>query len=175
MMREWLDRELKYIGPDLALAARVPDLIKANPALVEVLMRAAMEQEEGEQGPPYSYKQMKALMKAEWQAKPKLGLKSRYRERACNADSAKRNSALTYDIDGVAEAIGDRISYLMARGVTTNNRHVPWKYVIDNCVELDLRNPAASLRAAVGAGLAETRTERRVVPKRRRSAGTVAS
>jgi len=144
-MRDWIEREKKYIALDLKIASRVSQLFPADlmeEVLVDVLGDADV----------YTREQIKSLIKDEWNKN--LHRPSQYVARASNP-RAKAKDQL-YSRDAALDAARDRLAYLLKRGCTVNNRHVPYTYVTEKCVELDGRGLgyAYSLREQVEKALA---------------------
>ena len=143
MLRGWNEREQAYIKLDLALVEHIPPL--ATAALLHKLLGDKTE---------YTFDDLSVLVKDQWNKDTKRGrATSLYEERAdVHRDRQRRLNRYSQDV--AMQALEDRVRYLLDRGSTVNNRKISKKYVLENCVELDVANAAASLRAAVQAALA---------------------
>jgi hypothetical protein len=128
-MSPWFDQMAAYVAPDVALAATVPGLI--GDAVLSSVLGEAQE---------FTYEDARRLMKNQYS-------RQAYREAAdLPAERYSRNAML--------EMLGERCRYVIERGSTLNNPHIPAGY-FDGWERID-RNHAARLRElvveAVGGG-----------------------
>jgi hypothetical protein len=139
MMRKWLDDEIAYIEPDILLSNLVPS--KVDTEAVTVLFG---DEEE------ISYSEMHKVMKDSWNAKAAIGRPDLY---TLNADLNRGRSRQdhVYSREAALKALRHRTAYLLDRGTTVNNRKIPHRYVIDNCIELSSAGWARSLESTVDA------------------------
>jgi hypothetical protein len=132
MMRDWINGEIAYIQADLVLARLIPT--KVDDDAVNILFGDKEE---------ISYQEMYAVMKNEWYAKKAKGLPNRYDQYA-DLHRGKTSRDHVYSRQAGLQAAKDRITYLLNRGVTVNNRHISRRYVAEHCAEL---NPTAWFRS----------------------------
>ncbi len=132
-MADWITEKEAYIRPDLVLADRAPQRL-THADVVDVV---------GDRD-SYTAKDAKAIMKNQWAA----------RQYEANADLPKGG----YSPDRMLGLLRERCGYVIRRGATLNNPHIPGSYLSDR-LEPITRNHAATLRSNVTAYLAK-RAER---------------
>jgi hypothetical protein len=125
MMRAWIDGEITYLQTDIELAKLIPS--KVDDEAVTLLFGDKQV---------ITHAEMSAVMKGEWNANRARGLPNRY-EQYADIRQSRRASERLYSRAAGLQAARDRITYLLNRGVTTNNRHIGYRYVTENCAELD--------------------------------------
>ena len=121
MMEEWIQEKKEYIRPDFQLAGLVPSKLELSD-LYSIL----------EKKPVYTYNDAKALHKRQYK-------KSKYIELQDVKDG--------YSPERMLEILKDRGSYLMRRGSTLNNPHIPPSY-FNGWTEIT-ENHSAQLREMV--------------------------
>jgi len=121
-MAEWIEGRQSYIRPDLVLAERVPNFITPD-VVAEVL---------GERD-GYTTADAKSIMKAQWSAK-------RYRTEADLPGGG-------YSMDRMVQLLRERCAYVIQRGSTLNNPHIPGPY-LDKLVRIE-KDHAETLRRLV--------------------------
>lgn len=134
MMHDWIEEEKEYLRSDLILSDVVP--AKVDDAVVTALF--------GE-GAQFTYDQMYKVMKAQWEGR---GHPNYYKEYA-DIRKSRRTAENLYSREVALKATQERVDYLLRRGSTVNNRHIPRRYVQDNCRELDPTAWVRSLDTAV--------------------------
>ena len=128
MMEEWIQGKGEYIAPDFQLANMIPSKLKLH-ELYQILGKKEK----------YSYEDAKSIQKKQY-------LKKKYEE--------LQDLKGGYSPARMLEIIKDRAKYLMERGSTLNNPHIPpsyfkgWAKITDNHAE--------QLRSMVRAYIAET-------------------
>lgn len=122
-MAGWIRQQESYIRPDLILAERAPQLL-TDQDLREVVGDAES----------YSTADAKAVMKNQWTAKQYLA----------NADLPNGR----YSRARMLELLAERCAYVIRRGSTLNNPHIPGKYLHDRLKPIT-NNHAATLRELV--------------------------
>lgn len=131
-MAPWVAEKERYVRPDLVLAQRAPQRVTEQD-LVQVL---------GEERDAYTRADAKAIMKNQWSA-------AQYRD---NADLPGGG----YSRARMLEVLQERCGYVIRRGATLNNPHIPGRYLAR--LERIERDHAATLRRLVRAYL-EARRE----------------
>jgi len=131
-MAPWIAERERYIRPDLVLAERAPQQVTEQD-LVQVL---------GEDLDVYTSADAKAVMKMQWSAE-------QYRDNADLPDGG-------YSRARMLQVLRERCGYVIRRGATLNNPHIPGAYL--GRLERIERDHAATLRRLVRAYL-ETRRE----------------
>ncbi len=121
-MAEWIRGRQAYIRPDLVLAERVPIFITSD-VVVEVL---------GERD-SYTAADAKSIMKQQWSAE-------RYRAEADLPGGG-------FSRDRMVRLLQERCSYVIERGSTLNNPHIPGPY-LDRLVRIE-KDHAETLRRLV--------------------------
>ena len=137
LMREWIEGEIAYVQADLALAKLMPTKVDDDAA--EILFGDKQE---------ISYTEMRAVMKNYWNANAAQALPSRY-DTYADLRRGRRSDDRLYSRDVGLKAAQDRVTYLLKRGVTVNNRKITSKYVIDHCIELNATAWAKGLETAM--------------------------
>lgn len=127
-MAPWIAEKEKYVLPDLVLAQRAPQLV-TDDVLVQVL---------GDRE-SYGIAEAKSIMKNQWSS-------AQYRQ---NADLPDHG----YSRDRMVKLLQERCGYVIRRGATLNNPHIPRAYL--ERLPLVERDHAATLRRLVRAYLAE--------------------
>ena len=143
MMRSWNAAEQEYLGPDLALLEVVPDAV--DDSVVDRVLGLKDE---------YTYADLRALLKAQWNANEAEGQPNLYRERA-DVHRGRSAQEHRYSPAVAREAVEARVRYLLARGGTVNNRKISASYVQANCRELRFPGVAVDLQQAVLDALAQ--------------------
>lgn len=121
-MKPWFDRMAAYISPDVALAECVPDLIND-----EILTKVVGDGEE------FGYQNAKLLLKNQLN-------RQGYRD-AADLEGER------YSREAMLEILQARCRYVIERGSTLNNPHIPAKH-FDGWERIE-RNHAARLRELV--------------------------
>ncbi|WP_182348727.1 hypothetical protein [Tomitella gaofuii] len=121
-MAEWIQGRQDYIRPDLVLAERIPGYITAD-VVGEVL---------GERD-SYTIDDAKSIMKMQWTAE-------RYRAEADLPGGG-------YSTQRMVGVLQERCRYVIQRGSTLNNPHIPGPY-LDRLVRIE-KDHAATLRRLV--------------------------
>lgn len=129
-MAPWIADKQAYVLPDLVLAERAPQRV-TDDDLVRVL---------GDR-PSYTRADAKSIMKNQWS-------RAQYRD---NADLPKGE----YSRDRMLKLLQERCAYVIRRGATLNNPHIP-KAFLAQLPRID-RDHAATLKALVQAYLDEQR------------------
>lgn len=129
-MASWIEEKARYVRPDLVLAQRAPDLV-TDEVLTEVLGEADS----------FTIQDAKSIMKKQWSA-------TQYKD---NADLPGRG----YSRDRMLQLLQDRCGYVIRRGATLNNPHIPGKYL--DGLPLIERDHAATLRQLVRSQLEQDR------------------
>ena len=104
-MSDWIEEKAEYIRPDIYAAQLLPDLLDKN-TLYKILGKKAI----------YSYKDAKLLQKKQYNKQQyfdKMDLDNGYTE------------------DRMLLILQDRIKYLIMRGSTLNNPHIPASYFMN--------------------------------------------
>jgi hypothetical protein len=131
-MAEWITDRERYVRPDYVLAERVPRLLTRDD-LVDVV---------GDHE-TYSVADARSVMKNQWSA-------TEYRD---NADLPGQR----YSAERMLDLVRERCAYVIRRGATLNNPHIPGSYF--NRMEPITKNHAAILRQKVAEYL-QTRVDR---------------
>ena len=121
-MAPWIAEKQRYVLPDLILAERAPQLVTD-----EVLVQALGSKDR------YEIADAKSIMKNQWSA-------AAYVE---NADLERSG----YSPSRMVELLRERCEYVIRRGATLNNPHIPGAY-LDNLPVID-KDHAARLRVLV--------------------------
>lgn len=142
-MAPWIAEKESYIRPDLVLAQRAPQQITEED-LLQVL---------GVEKDAYSTADARAIMKMQWSAE-------QYRGRADMPDGG-------YSRVRMLEVLQERCGYVIRRGATLNNPHIPGAY-LNGLLRIE-KDHAATLRRLVRAYLdtqreAEARGESLLAP-----------
>ena len=129
-MAPWISKKASYVRPDIILASEVPNFIDAN-TLIRILGEKSV----------YSYDDAFSIMKKQWS-------RERY--------DRERDISDGYSLDHMVEILQQRCAYVISRGATLNNPHIPKSYFSgwDKITE----DHAAALREKVKAYLAATST-----------------
>ena len=111
-MAPWIEEKWKYIEADFELAKYVPAALNAG------MMSAVLGSKE-----EYSLQDARRLHKNQYSAK-------RYRELMDIAEIDKhgRTRGVAYSPNRMLEILKDRARYIIERGSTLNNPHIPAKY-----------------------------------------------
>lgn len=144
MLRGWNDREQAYIKLDLALVDQVPPL--ATEHLLHVLL--------GEKS-DYTFDELNLLVKDQWNRDVRRGRPASLYEERADVHRDRQRKLNRYSHAVALIALEDRVRYLLDRGATVNNRKIGKRYVLENCVELNVDDAAASLRGAVQLALGD--------------------
>jgi hypothetical protein len=133
MMRSWNESEQAYLKPDLEIVSHAPDGV--DQAVVDALLGPGEE---------FTYEQINAIIKNQWNAKASVGRPNLYKLRA---DIFNRGPSIEFRYSrAMAEcAVRDRIAYLLDRGSTVNNRKISARYIQEHCVEIGAPRWAAEL------------------------------
>jgi len=126
-MAPWIAEKERYVLPDLVLAQRAPQLV-THDVLVQVLGDLQR----------YSTADAKSVMKNQWSAQ-------QYRDNADLPDGG-------YSRDRMVHLLQERCGYVIRRGATLNNPHIPRGY-LEKLTRIE-RDHAASLRQLVRTYLA---------------------
>lgn len=121
MMAGWINNKEKYIAPDFKLAELVPTKIKIED-MYQIIGEKAI----------YTYDDAKAIQKMQYKKKQYLQLQ--------DLDQG-------YSPKRMLEIVKDRAQYLIERGSTLNNPHIPFGY-FEGWAEIT-DNHAAQLRIMV--------------------------
>jgi len=121
MMRGWIESKEQYIKPDFLLADLVPSKLSTKD-LYQIM----------EEKPVYTYEDAKGLQKNQYS-------RSEYRE--------LEDIPGGYSPERMLEMLRDRAKYLVQRGSTLNNPHIPFRY-FNGWVEIT-ENHAETLRSLV--------------------------
>jgi len=121
-MAPWVAEKEQYVRPDLVLAQRAPQRVN-DEDLVQVL---------GDR-PAYTRKDARAIMKNQWSA-------AQYRDNADLPDGG-------YSRARMVELLQERCGYVIRRGATLNNPHIPGGYLAR--LERIDKDHAATLRRLV--------------------------
>ncbi len=121
MMATWIKEKEKYIAPDFKLATLVPSKLSLED-LYNVLEEKAI----------YTYEDAKALQKQQYNKQQYLQL---------------QDLQSGYSPERMLEILKDRARYLIERGSTLNNPHIPFGY-FNGWVEIT-QNHAEQLRTMV--------------------------
>jgi hypothetical protein len=122
-MADWIDEKEQYVRPDYVLAQRAPEGI-TDDDLTEVLGPAS----------DFPVEDAKRIMKAQWSAAEYLA----------NADLAGGR----YSRGAMLTLLRERCGYVIRRGATLNNPHIPESYLTAR-VQPITKDPAATLRKLV--------------------------
>lgn len=141
MMRAWNLAEQAYLTADLVLVDHVPASVDAT-----VFARLLGGKDE------FSYEDMKGIVKNQWTADTRAGRGNLYKARA-DIVSTGKTTDFRYSRAVAEQAVRDRVAYLLDRGSTVNNRKIPAKYVIENCVEIQPPRWAVTLANEVDRAL----------------------
>jgi hypothetical protein len=128
-MADWIKEKERYIRPDMVLAERVPALV-TDEALTQVL---------GD-GASFDLSDARLIMKDQW----------RLEQYRAAADLPGGH----YSRARMVELLRLRCQYIIRRGATLNNPHIPKRYFADHHFERITRDHAAHLRRLVRASLA---------------------
>ncbi|NKR27509.1 hypothetical protein GS479_19330 [Rhodococcus hoagii] len=123
-MADWVGDKEKYVLPDYVLASTAPTRV-TDDDLTEIVG----------QGDSFSKAEARQIMKNQWNAK-------QYKENADLPDAR-------YSRGAMLSLLQQRCEYLIRRGATLNNPHIPEKYLKDR-VEPILKNHASEVRRLVG-------------------------
>ena len=121
MMADWISNKEKYIAPDFQLAKLIPDKIKLKD-MYQIIGKKDI----------YTFDDAKAVQKMQYTAEQYLQL---------------QDLSQGYSPDRMLEIVKGRAKYLMERGGTLNNPHIPFSYFA-GWVEITT-NHAEQLRAMV--------------------------
>jgi hypothetical protein len=122
LMKPWFDQMAEYVAPDVSLAATVPNLI--GDAILAAVMGEAEE---------FTYDNARRLMKNQYN-------RQAYRD-------AADLPAESYSRDAMLKMLRERCRYVIERGSTLNNPHIPAGY-FEGWERIE-RNHAARLRELV--------------------------
>ena len=128
-MAEWFEQQERYIRPDLIIADRAPRLL-SHDDLIEVVGERDF----------YTVEDAKAVMKKQWTA-------AQYVDRSNRSDG-------TFSPELMLELLQERCAYVLRRGSTLNNPHIPASYLTGR-LEPIVKNHAATLRTLVAKYLKE--------------------
>lgn len=120
-MAPWIEEQVKYAYPDLVLLENLPDNAFSADAVLKIF--------DGNQG-PYTRKDVSRIMKKQWTAED-------YSSAADVGD--------LYSMEAVISMLHKRCRYLIERGSTRNNPHIPADFVAGLPL-LDNDETAKSLR-----------------------------
>jgi hypothetical protein len=150
VMAQWIEEKWRYIEADFKLAEHVPPLITYE-TMAAIIGRKAV----------YTLEDAKKLHKAQYS-------KDDYLERMDITEKVKGEvKPVGYSPERMLEILKHRAAYVISRGSTLNNPHIPADYFKD-CEEIK-RNHAARLRVLVRHWLAARKPEARVPTPRRPS------
>lgn len=121
MMAEWIKGKEQYIAPDFKLATLVPSKLHLDD-LYDILEKKDI----------YTYEDAKAIQKQQYSKQKYLNL---------------QDLTSGYSPERMLEILKDRARYLIERGSTLNNPHIPFSY-FTGWVEIT-QNHAEQLRAMV--------------------------
>lgn len=133
VMERWYSQMQSYIWPDVLLSRFLPSQV--NPDLVKRLLKS---------DPPYSLKQAKSIMKQQWSA-------DQYRK--------ARDLGNGYSINSMTHILRLRAKYVIERGSTLNNPHIPSSFFAGMPHIKKDDEPAAILRQMVMDYLRRSRTD----------------
>lgn len=128
-MREWIEDKERYIRPDMILAEDVTRLITDH-TLTTVLGQAD----------DFGIADARSVMKNQWRA-------ADYR---ANADLEGQR----YSRHRMVSLLQERLAYVIRRGATLNNPHIPERYLIERGLNKITEDHAAAIRTLVRAYLA---------------------
>ncbi|MCQ1581139.1 hypothetical protein [Streptomyces parvus] len=106
-MSEWISGKEEYVRPDVELAEDAMRGITAE-SVIKILGKKEF----------YTKKDAKWVMKNQWSA-------ARYGEEADLVLGAE----VGYSLDRMVSIMGERCRYVMSRGATLNNPHIPLRYI----------------------------------------------
>ncbi|MFI6561861.1 hypothetical protein [Streptomyces sp. NPDC050534] len=124
-MAPWITEKERYVGPDVELAEHAMRGVSAD-SVINLLGEKEF----------YTKEEAKWIMKNQWTA-------ARYLE-AADLSAGKE---LGYSLDRMVELMRERCYYVMSRGATLNNPHIPLSY-IQNMPKITTE-PAIELRRLV--------------------------
>lgn len=127
-MHDWIADKETYIRPDMILAEHVQSLV-TDETLTSVLGS----------GSDFSMADARLVMKNQWKA-------ADYR---ANADLAEQR----YSRARMVKLLQDRLAYVIRRGATLNNPHIPESYFTDKRLRQITEDHAATVRELVRAYL----------------------
>lgn len=126
-MAGWIDEKEQYVRPDYVLAKRAPEGI-TDADLTEVVGPAS----------DFAIADAKRIMKKQWKAQD-------YREGADLPDQRYSRAAML-------DLLRQRCNYVIRRGATLNNPHIPESYLTEQAkLEPIIKNHAARVRELVRA------------------------
>lgn len=120
-MMDWISSKEKYIAPDFQLAQLVPSKISLDD-MYEIIGKKDI----------YNYDDAKAIQKMQYNKVQYLNL---------------QDLNQGYSPERMLEIVKDRVQYLIERGSTLNNPHIPFSY-FEGWVEIT-NNHAEQLRIMV--------------------------
>lgn len=123
-MAAWIKDKERYVRPDMVLAEVAPSLV-TDETVTRVLGA----------GDSFTIADARLIMKNQWRAE-------RYRT---SGDLPAGHYSRTH----MVELLRERCEYLIRRGATLNNPHIPEQYLIDQSLQPITENHAAQLRTAV--------------------------
>ncbi len=123
-MGPWIADKERYIRPDMVLATRARGLV-TDETLTDVLGTAAT----------FTAADARLIMKNQWSA-------ANYRDNADLEDGA-------YSRQRMVELLRDRLAYVIRRGATLNNPHIPESYLEGRGLKQITEDHAAQLRLSV--------------------------
>lgn len=123
-MATWIEAKEAYVRPDLILAEAAPTLV-TDEMLSQILGHTN----------DFSVDQAKLIMKKQWNA-------AQYRDRADLPNGR-------YSRDQMRELLQERLGYVIRRGATLNNPHIPESYFVEQKLLRIERDQAATLRGLV--------------------------
>ncbi|OBF25512.1 hypothetical protein [Mycobacterium sp. ACS4331] len=140
-MADWIAEKKRYVRPDFVLAQRAPGRI-TDDDLTEVIGT----------GSDFSLADARRIMKNQWSAQ-------QYRAGADLPGSR-------YSRAKMLELLQDRLSYVIRRGATLNNPHIPESYLIEHGLTPITKDHALHLRDLVRGYLANrsAKLEQGVLP-----------
>ncbi|MFJ5806720.1 hypothetical protein [Streptomyces sp. NPDC093093] len=131
-MVEWISGKEEYIRPDVELAEHAMRGVSAE-SVTSLLGYSDF----------YTRAEARWIMKNQWSV-------ARYME----ATDLTRDGEAGYSLDRMVEIMQERCYYVMSRGATLNNPHIPLSY-IEKLAKITVE-PAANLRRLVGNYLQST-------------------
>ena len=142
-MAPWIEEKWKYIRADFELAKYVPNLIDLR-AMFSIVGAKEL----------YSLNDAKKLHKSQYSKKQYVELMDIFES------SAQRTKALGYSQSRMLSILRDRTRYVIERGSTLNNPHIPSAYF--TAWEQIKRDHALRLRQLVGEWIAANEPQARV-------------
>ncbi|GAA4795418.1 hypothetical protein [Streptomyces ziwulingensis] len=124
-MVEWISSKSEYVRPDLSLIEH------AKSGIGEATVTQLLGEKDF-----YTRQEAKWIMKNQWSA-----------EKYAAEIDVSGPDGVGYSLDRMVEIMRDRCQYVMARGATLNNPHIPMSYV-EKLPKIS-SEPAASLRNLV--------------------------